>query len=79
MDNKVDTKKNIDSTKILFISKDKFARTVYPVIAGVPTAIVILYFLDLGQAYQNLLKHLVSPIVTGVTSGFILHFMGLRK
>jgi len=65
--------------KILFIPKEKFANTVYPVIAGVPTAIVILYFLDFGQAYQDLLKHLVSPIVTGVTSGFILHFMGLKK
>ncbi len=65
--------------KIMFISKDKFARTVYPVIAGVPTAILILYFFDFGQSYQDLLKYLVSPIVTGVTSGFILHFIGVKK
>ncbi len=70
---------NASEQKVMFVSKDKFAHSIYPIIAGVPTAIVILYFLDLGTAYQDLLRNLISPIVTGVTSGFILHFIGLKK
>ena len=64
--------------RVLFMRKERFAKSVYPIIAGVPTAIAILFFLDLGSTYQDLLRNLISPIITGVTSGFILHFIGIK-
>jgi len=61
------------------ITREEFAHVVYPVIAGVPTAILLLYFLDLGNIYRDILNHFISPIVTGVVSGFVLYMLGLRK
>ena len=63
----------------VFIDRERFVKVVYPILAGVPTAILILFFLDMGDAYRDILKHFLSPIITGVTSGFILYTLGVRK
>ncbi len=62
-----------------FTDKEKFGNVVYPIIAGVPTAILILFFFDLGDIYRDILNHFLSPIITGVTSGFILYTLGVKK
>ncbi len=63
----------------VFTDRERFVKVVYPILAGVPTAILILFFLDMGDAYRDILKHFLSPIITGVTSGFILYTLGVRK
>jgi hypothetical protein len=62
-----------------FTDKEKLGNVVYPIIAGVPTAILILFFFDLGDTYRDILNHFLSPIITGVTSGFILYTLGVKK
>lgn len=77
---KTDRKENHLQEKIIFsINREQFARIVYPVLAGVPTAIFLLYILDFGETVQNILNNLISPIITGVVSGFILYFLGLKR
>ncbi len=63
----------------IFADRERFMHVVFPVIAGVPTAIVILFFFDLGPKYKDILDHIFSPIITGVTSGFILYILGLKR
>lgn len=63
----------------VFTDKERFVKVIYPILAGVPTAILILFFFDLGQAYRDILNHFLSPIITGVTSGFILYILGVKK
>ncbi|MBC8464991.1 MAG: hypothetical protein H8D63_01275 [Parcubacteria group bacterium] len=63
----------------VFTDRERFVKVVYPILAGVPTAILILFFLDLGDTYRDVLKHFLSPIITGVTSGFILYTLGVKK
>lgn len=53
--------------------------SIYPVLAGVPTAILILYFFDFGAIYKDILNNLLSPIITGVVSGSMLYALGIRK
>jgi hypothetical protein len=62
-----------------FTDKEKFGNVIYPIFAGVPTAILFLFFFDFGDTYRDILNHFLSPIITGVTSGFILYTLGVKK
>jgi len=53
--------------------------TIYPIVAGIPTAVLILYFFDFGQIYRDVVYNLLSPIITGVISGTVLYVLGLRR
>lgn len=63
----------------VFTDRERFVKVVYPILAGVPTTILILFFFDLGDTYRDILNHFLSPIITGVTSGFILYTLGVKK
>ena len=76
MKHKTAKKKSIISTTF---RKTQFVYWVYPVLAGVPTAMLLLYFLDMGYIYRDILNNLISPIITGVVSGIVLYFFGIRK
>jgi len=72
------SRKNRDAVFLSF-TKEQFTHLVYPVVAGVPTAILLLYFLDFGNVYKDILNNLVSPVITGVVSGFVLYIFGIRR
>jgi len=72
------SRKNKDAVFLSF-TKEQFTHLIYPVLAGVPTAILILYFLDFGNIYRDILNNLISPIITGVVSGFVLYLFGIKK
>ncbi|NTV44688.1 MAG: hypothetical protein HGA67_03255 [Candidatus Yonathbacteria bacterium] len=59
--------------------RERFMRVAFPMFAGIPTAMVILFFFDFGETYRNVIDHVLSPIITGVTSGFILYILGLKR
>jgi hypothetical protein len=63
----------------LSFSKEQFVHGIYPVLAGIPTAILILYFIDLGNVYKDILNNLISPVITGVVSGIVLYIFGMRR
>jgi hypothetical protein len=60
-------------------NRERFMKVAYPVFAGVPTAIIILFSFDFGETYRTVLDKVLSPIITGVTSGFILYILGLKR
>jgi|GEM_PF-1511053 len=60
-------------------NRERFMKVAYPVFAGVPTAIIILFSFDFGETYKTVLEKVLSPIITGVTSGFILYILGLKR
>ena len=69
-----------DGNKIVFtFDRERVVRAAYPILAGVPTAMLILYFFDFGQVYRDLLNNMLSPILTGVVSGAVLYMLGLRR
>jgi len=72
------TKKRKSST-LFSLTREDFMHSIYPVIAGVPTAILILYFFDFGSVYKDILHNLLSPIITGVVSGSMLYMLGIRR
>ncbi len=69
-----------DGNKIVFtFDRERVVRAAYPILAGVPTAMLILYFFDFGQVYRDVLNNMLSPILTGVVSGAVLYMLGLRR
>jgi len=73
------TKKTDHDIVFLSLTKEQFVHIAYPLIAGIPTAILILYFFDFGQIYRDILNNLVSPVITGVVSGFVLYMLGIKR
>ncbi len=72
------TKKS--NTKTLrTLSKKELLHILYPLVAGIPTAILILYFFDLGAVYRDILTNFISPIITGIVSGFVLYMLGIKR
>jgi hypothetical protein len=59
--------------------RERFMRIAFPVFAGIPTAMTILFFFNFGETYKNVVDHVLSPIMTGVISGFILYILGLKR
>ncbi len=72
-------KRKKGKTVFLSFTKEQFAHSIYPILAGIPTAILILYFIDLGNIYKDILNNLVSPVITGVVSGIVLYIFGIKR
>lgn len=64
---------------VLTFDRKRVVHAVYPILAGVPTAMLILYFFDFGQVYRDVLNNMLSPILTGIVSGAVLYMLGLRR
>lgn len=69
-----------EGNKLVFtFDRERVVRAAYPILAGVPTAMLILYFFDFGQVYRDVLNNMLSPILTGIVSGAVLYMLGLRR
>ena len=61
------------------VSKEKFANVVYPIMAGVPTTILILYLFDFWQVDRAVVSSFISPVITGIVSGTVLHIIDNKR